>query len=197
MGSPNSHPRRSSRRVTPKEVRHALCTSPRVHRHRRRPVVRRCNHRCLCTTGNPTRRRTPRGPTPTHPPRTPVVEIPPPRAVCSFPFLSLRLSACFGPAHLRAPATPGGQAGPGKDFGAVSVVHGGIVDLALYKPECQRAVGGHRALWARRDRGDTTDTTRQHIDTGNAYTTLATRQEVDRCLTNAGWPCWMPSSRTM
>ena len=32
----------------------------------------------------------------------------------------------------------------GKDVGAVLVVHGGIVDLALYKVECQRAVGRFR-----------------------------------------------------
>ena len=43
--------------------------------------------------------------------------------------------------YLAAASIPGHAPVTGKDVGAVSVVHGGIVDLALDKAECQRAVG--------------------------------------------------------
>jgi hypothetical protein len=46
---------------------------------------------------------------------------------------------------LICPPVPGDVPVARKDVGAVSVVHPGIVDLALYKAECQRAVGRYGA----------------------------------------------------
>src|SRR5450631_785634 len=80
--------------------------------------------------------------------------------------------------RLTSPSVPRDTPVTGKDVGSVSVVHRGIVDLALWNAECQRAVGeigrpldstGTTGLWNRRWTG---------------------------CPTNAGWQYWTPSSRT-